>query len=86
MDGLEEGDLVRKRDTISARGAWGVMTATAGPWETRRDRLRGRRGRMRASVCGETGPGYLTRTEAVSSVQAGRSGAVLAQERLMTHA
>jgi hypothetical protein len=32
MDGLEEGDLVRKRDTISARGAWGGLCwMQAGP-------------------------------------------------------
>jgi hypothetical protein len=52
----------------------------------RRDRMRGPRGRVRMSVCGDTGPGCLTRTEAASSVQAGRSGVVLAQEGLMTHA
>ena len=41
---------------------------------------------MRMSVCGGTGPGYLTRTEAVSSAQAGRSGIVITQGGLMTHA
>jgi hypothetical protein len=36
------------------------------------------------SVYGETRSGYATRTEAVSSVQAGRSGVVLAYDGLMT--
>jgi hypothetical protein len=38
------------------------------------DCLRGSRGRMRMSVCEETGPEYLTRTEDLTSVHTEESG------------